>query len=103
MMLIIKRTAEENGAYQNQYSEQAFANIPEGWVEVPTALVEQTIPMLPWIVVEFDTAGNIIGIAQGVVPPYEPPQPEPSGEQFSEYEVSFLKGVVSGLTGGANE
>ena len=100
-MLIIKSIPEENGAHQNNYSEQCFNVIPDGWVVVPETLIAKTLAMLPWIIVEFDENDAITDIKQGVIPPVIPiPEPEPIPGALSQGHIDFVQGLYDGAGGG---
>ena len=78
-MLIIEKTALENGAHNNNRTSTPLSKIPDGWVVVPEELEEKTWNMLPFIVPIFDESGTLIDVEQGTIPEPEPePEPEPT-------------------------
>jgi hypothetical protein len=60
-MLIIKSTAESNGARANQTID-SLPVIPDGWLEVPTALEDTALNLLPFILITQDDSGNITAL-----------------------------------------
>ena len=96
-MLIIKKTPESNGAYDNQYIEGNLDIIPEGWAVVDEAIVDDTMAMLPWIEPTFD-GDSVAAVAKGKEPipviPWEVVPPLPTFEEL----VETVKRLELGLT-----
>jgi hypothetical protein len=63
-MLIVKMAAQEDGTRGNQRMNQPLSEIPEGWVLVPEALEEQAVGFLPWLTLELDGSGAVIGVGE---------------------------------------
>jgi len=71
-MIIVETQALENGAHRNQITGASF-KAPEGWILVPEELEVDVMLYLPFIVLEIED-GVLIGVSQGEIPPYEPPE-----------------------------
>lgn len=76
-MLIVRLDTEDNGARANQIVYPAFDTVPEGWVQIPQALEDRALELLPWMGLEVQD-GAVVGIyddvasrAAAAVPPGE--------------------------------
>lgn len=82
-MLMIELAPLDNGAHRNQNGPEV--PLPEGWAKVPPELEAEAMSFLPFIELEVED-GQIVGVAQGTVPPPEPPSPE---EQIAELKANL--------------
>ena len=96
-MLIIEINALENGAHRNQESP-FILEAPSGWIEVPKELEEEAMSYLPFIVLDIDENGALIGVSQGEVPEIEPEQEETKTIEdviYDELAMAYTEGVNS--------
>jgi len=102
IMLIIKRTAESNGAHASQASSAPIAP-PDGWIVIPADLEATALPLLPWVkltvedgivtAVEDDTEARAAWEATPV------PPPEPTAqERIEALEAAMLEMILGGAT-----
>ena len=61
-MLIIETTALSNGAHRNQ--TYSGTEIPEGWIAVPADMEAEAKACLPFIVLDINDEGILVGITE---------------------------------------
>lgn len=88
-MLYIELTPLSNGAHNNQRTDDPFP-MPEGWSVVPPELEEEAWGYLPFIDLTVEN-GQIVTVAQGVVPPPEPFVHTVTEQEFEQQNITDLE------------
>ena len=99
-MLIVKISADSNGAHANQTGE--FKTVPDGYIAIPPELEAQAQVILPWIaLVEVD--GEIVSVSEDVESKtaWDVAQssvtPEPTQEErLAALEAAMLEMILGG-------
>lgn len=92
-MLLIKTSPNANGSHANQSCNFALPAIPEGWAVVPPQLEQQTLELLPWVLLELED-GEIVGVsdnaeARAAAAADPAPEPEPTQLDRVEAQVTY--------------
>lgn len=102
-MLIVKTQPNINGSLDNQLCNFALPQIPDGWAVVPPELEQQTMELLPWVLLELED-GEIVGVSDNAearaaaasAPPVED-IPAPSQLDRAEAQATYTALITDTL------